>query len=209
MLLSYQYNILVYCIVYLLRNEADRKELDGHIEYVTPDGNRYFDFNNHVVRVWELPVELILNSGIGDLPLALIANVKKDELPGLVRRIQERVDVELKTDGRDQFWTTTYLLLGLNSPMEFGENLLKGNDYIRDSTTYMSILDEGIEKGEEIGEEKAFRNTILRLGGQRFGEPRPEINQKLAAIHLTKTLVTLICRLLQVKTCDEFFAPLA
>ena len=148
MLLSYQYNIPVYSIVYLLRNEADRKELDGHIEYVTPDGNRYLDFNNHVVRVWELPVELILNSGIGDLPLALIANVKKDELPGLVRRIQERVDVELKTNGRDQFWTTAYLLLGLNFPMEFVENLLKGNDYIRDSTTYMSILDEGVEKGD-------------------------------------------------------------
>ena len=78
--------------------------------------------------------------------LGVFADIKKEELPGLVRRIQERVDVALNAIERDQFWTTVSLLLGLNYPMEFVESLLKGKDYMGDSTAYMGILDEGIEK---------------------------------------------------------------
>ncbi len=40
---------------------------------------------------------------------------------------------------------------------------------MRDSDTYLAILEEGIEKGREEGIEKGREEVILRLGKRQFG----------------------------------------
>ena len=217
----YKYNVPVNSIVFLMRRAADRKDITGRLELINSEGFKYHDFHYRVVRVWLIPFEQILASGIGILPLALVADVEESELPGLVLRVQERADVELDAEGRDLLWTIAYLLLGLNYPKDFIENLLKGKDHMRNSSTYLGILEEGekigIEKGEkigieigekigiEIGEERALKNTILRIGELRFGAPTQEIIDRVQAIHSVETLSTLTERLVSVESWEEFF----
>ena len=209
-LVFYRYNVPVNSIVFLLRRAADRKDITGRLELFNLEGFKYHDFHYRVVRVWELPVEKMLASGIGTLPLALVSDVEESELPGVVRRIQERVDAELNAEERDLFWTTSYLLLGLNHPKDFIENLLREKDHMRNSSTYIGILEEGekigLDKGEKIGEEKALKHTIIRIGELRFGAPTQEIMARVQAIRSVETLEKLTERLVSVESWDEFFA---
>ena len=67
-LLHYQSGLPVYSTVFLLRKEADRSDITGRYQLLAPDGKLYLDFAYNVARVWELPVEAILNGYIGVLP---------------------------------------------------------------------------------------------------------------------------------------------
>ncbi len=194
----YKYNVPVNSIVFLMRKAADRKDITGRLELISSEGFKYLDFYYRVVRVWLIPFEQILASGIGILPLALVADVKEIELPELVLRVQARADVELDAEGRDLLWTIAYLLLGLNCPKDFIENLLKGKDHMRNSSTYIGLLEEG--------EERALKNTIFRIGELRFGAPNQEFIDRVQAIHSVVTLSTLTERLVSVESWEEFFS---
>ena len=211
-LVHYKYDLPVSSIVFLLRKSADNKEISGRLELFLPNGVRYHDFSYLVVRVWELPVERILESSIGLLPLALISDVEESELPAVVRRMQERAESELNPDERDLFWTSSYLIMGLNYPVDFIENLLKGADHMQNSSTYMGILnkgiEKGIEKGEEIGKLKSLKETILLFGGRRFGEPNVSTEETIQAIQSIEYLTYLRERIFEVETWEEFLINL-
>ena len=212
-LISYKYGVPVRSIVFLLREEADSKEITGQFRQFASDGELYLDFRFIVVRIWLIPTDLILESGIGTLPLAIVSKVTESELPAVVQRMQERVDQELAPDERSLFWTTSYLLLGLNYPIEFVDNLLRGKDHMKNSSTYMGILEKGKEigilQGKEIGieqgKEEYARDTIFRIGERRFGKPDRAIVEKIESVHSLETLTSLVDRLTGIETWDELF----
>jgi predicted transposase YdaD len=129
-----QYNVLlrrrhrlpVRSIVVLLRPQADGPELTGTVEHHMPNGRRYLWFDHLVVRVWEKPVESVLAGGLGTLPLAPLSAVTPAELPGVIRRIEERIDQEATTAQAGVLWTATFVLTGLRYPPEFVTQLLQG-----------------------------------------------------------------------------------
>jgi hypothetical protein len=58
-------------------------------------------------------VASVLAGGLGTLPLAPLSKVTPAALPGVIRRMQERVQREAAPDEAARFWTATYVLMGL------------------------------------------------------------------------------------------------
>jgi hypothetical protein len=59
-LLAGRYDLPVQSVVVLLRREADGREMGGRVEQPLPNGRRYLEFLFDVVRVWQLPVDSLL-----------------------------------------------------------------------------------------------------------------------------------------------------
>ena len=206
-LLHYQFGLPVYTTVFLLRKEANRSDITGKYQLFTPDGKLYLDFAYNVVRVWELPVEAILNGDIGILPMAPLTNLQNRELSEVIQEMQIRAEAELDSEGQDIFWTAALLLLGLNFSNEFALDLLKEKKHMTNSTTYMGIINEGKEIGivigAEIGAEKTLKETILRQGTKRFGTPSLNLVDRLNSLHSHDVLIALSDRVIEVETWQE------
>ena len=80
-----------------------------------PDGWLINRYNYRVVRLWGEDPEPYLVAGVNLVPLAPVAplaNVTVEELPGLVARMSVRINSELRPRSL-KLWTATYLLMGL------------------------------------------------------------------------------------------------
>lgn len=94
-----RYNVLMtgrhghpaWSAVVLLRPEADDPALSGQFRERLPDGRTYLEFSYGVVRLWREPVAPILEGRLGTLPLAPLSAVTRRSLPGVVRRMEERL----------------------------------------------------------------------------------------------------------------------
>src|SRR5205085_1061348 len=75
----------------LLRRSADAPDLTGLLEERFPDEEPYLTFRYQVVRVWQQPLAAFLEGGLGLLPLAPLTGVTEAELPGVLRRMEERI----------------------------------------------------------------------------------------------------------------------
>ena len=69
---------------------------------------------------------------------------------------------------------------------------------MRDSSTYMAIVEEGIAQGE--------RRLLLLFGESRFGPPDEDTRSKLEAITDADTLERLARRLMTVSSWSELLA---
>src|SRR5207244_2379033 len=118
--------------------------------------------NYRVVRLWQEDPESFLTAGIGLVPLAPLINVSEADLPGVVRRMVERINAEPRPRA-GKLLTATYLLMGMRYPDELVDQLLQGVQIMRESTTYQKILRDGRVEGEQ--------KLLLLLGTQRFGQP--------------------------------------
>ena len=217
-LIDYKYDTFVQSIVFLLRKEADSPEITGVYERFREDGTRYHHFEYDVIRLWLIPVEMILEGEIGILPLAPVSSVPKSKLKQVLRRMEERVNAELPPEDRDVFWTTTYLMMGLRYENEQSINLLKGVIGMTNSTTYMAIIQEGIEIGESRGEVRGkaegkaegevsgLKSAVLRIGGKRFGPPSDEVKAQIESIIALEKIQELTDRILFVDTWTELLA---
>jgi hypothetical protein len=74
-------------VVLLLCPAADGPAMTGHLHYNLPDGTLYLGYDYDVVRLWKLPPEQILRAGLAALPLAPLANVSEQDLPGVTQTI--------------------------------------------------------------------------------------------------------------------------
>lgn len=214
-----RYNVLlrglrrapVRSVVVLLRPEADGPAMSGRVEHRFPEGDRYLEFVYQIVRVWQQPVEEILAGGLGTLPLAPLANVTEDSLPGIIGRMEARIDKETATSDGATLWTATYLLMGLRYPREFATQLLQGVRAMKESTTYQAILEEGEARGEVRGEARGMekgkteeaRALLLRLGSKRFGPPDAATQAAITVTAEIERLELLIDRILDVESWAE------
>ena len=200
-MLEERHELPVESVVVLLRPEANLIAINGVYERSLPRAaTPYLHFRYRVIRVWELPVETVLQAGISVLPLAPISAVRQDELPAVIARMKQRLDAEADRATVAELWTATKIFLGLRYEAAFVEQLLQGVRAMKESTTYQAIKEEGREEGrlEEV------RRLLLRLGEDRFGSgPTPEQEAIIRAIGTPDRLEELVIRTGHVATWTE------
>ncbi len=175
-LLHHLYGLPVLTVVVLLRPAADRTTLRPRLDYRTRGG--HMDFGFDIKRLWTIPVETLLTGGLGTLPFAMLGQlpdgVERDAaLRGIVDRIINRIVAEAAPPEARTLLTGAFILAGLRLPRPQVEKLFQGATHMRDSTTFMGILDEG--RVDEA------RRLLLRLGCKRFGEPSADQAAQLQA----------------------------
>lgn len=205
-LLKRRHGVPVRSIIVLLRPEADGPELTGLLEHWLPDEGWYLRFRYRVVRVWEKPVEEILAGGLATLPLAPLSRVRQSALPGVIRRMAERVRQEASPADAGRLWTATYVLMGLRYRAAMIGRLLEGVRDMKESVTYQAILKEGREEGREEGRAEEARALLVRLGTKRFGPPSEAARAALEAVTGIERLEGLNERVLDVESWEELLA---
>ncbi len=180
-LLLYRHKTTVESTVVLLRSEADGPELAGRLDRHGSQGDPTVSFWFRVVRLWERPVDELLDGSLGILPLAPLAAVEPERLPSVIQRLDERFEREASTMAANELWAATQLLLGLRYDAGEVGRLLGGITRMRESSTYQAILEEGRVEGRVEGREEGrlegqmieARRLLLDLGSEKFGPPTP------------------------------------
>jgi hypothetical protein len=193
--LDYQHKLPVLTALILLRKEADSPRLTGVYDRNIPDGRPTNRYHYEVVRLWQEDPESYLNGSIALVPLAPLTAVEEPELPGLVRRIRDRLNREDPLLSA-RFLVASYLLTGLRFSGELADRLFEGVQNMKESATYQKILREGREEGR-ISEARRF---LIVLGTERFGEPDERCMAAMAAIQSVDRLEALGRRIVSDRT---------
>jgi hypothetical protein len=117
--LDYRHDLPVWSVAVLLRPEADSPRLTGSLVRGLPGEEPLATFRYGVLRVWQVPVERLLTGGLSILPLAPISGVGKKALPGVIRRMEERLSAPQARRQAPDLWAATYVLLGMRYDEEF------------------------------------------------------------------------------------------
>ena len=107
--------------------------------------------------------------------------------------------------------TACQILLGLRYSKALIQALYRGLRTMRESSTYMAILEEGIEKGTEKGrvegiekgEILGFREAIEEIGTSHFGAPSVSMLASLVEITDRNRLRRMMRQLRTVATWDD------
>jgi predicted transposase YdaD len=210
----------------LLRPAADGPELTGVLEQKLHNGDVYHSFRYDIIRVWQQPVDVLLTCGLTVLPLAPVADVSVDEVPGVLLAISERLEKETNRADAATLWNATRILMGLRYPREKVDSLCEGVSAmlfgirgIEESSVYQGILEKGealgMQKGLEKGLEKGIgagriertRQILLRQGRKKFGPPSERVEAEIAALADLERFDELFDRVLEVSTWDELLPP--
>src|SRR5947209_8087111 len=115
------------------------------------------DFGYEVIRLWGIPVEQLLAGDLGLLPLAPLGKLPEDvTLPdgmaSVIQRLIERLQRQAAPDQARRLLTAAYVLTGLRIPdRRAALQLFQGVRVMRESVTYMAIIDEGrVEEARKI-----------------------------------------------------------
>ena len=198
--LYHRYGLPVHSVVVLLRPRANRSDLTGTVRYEPRPGRVEMDFRFEVVRLWEVPIDALLNGGLGVLPLAPLGKLPEgvsleEGLPGAISRMVERAKAEAPEPEAAELLTAAYVLSRLRLPPEQARSIFLKIPAMRDSSTYQLILDEG--RLDEA------RKMLLRVGRKRCGAADAATLTSLQAITDLERLETLTERSLDVKTWQE------
>lgn len=177
--------------VLLLRPDADSPRLTGTLELSRPDGSVYLRFEYGVVRLWQIPVKVLLSGGLATLPLALLTDMSGTSAERVVVEMDRRVQQEATPDQSEELWASAYLLSGLRFLPGESETLMgKVVAQMRESTTYQKILAdgraEGRAEGREEGRVEEARTALVRIGSRRLGTPDPVIQGILERASLSR-----------------------
>lgn len=204
-LLKVRHELPVRSVVILLRPRADGPEMTSEVRHVLAD-RPYLRFEYQVLRLWQKPVAEVLAGGVGTLPLAPLAAVTPDELPGVIQRMKERFRAETPPSEQATLWTSTFVLMGLRYDPALTIELVKGVQEMEDSTTYQWIIEKGKKLGEEHGAALEAQRILLRLGARAFGDPDAATKAVVAGIGDPQRLEALILRVGEVKGWPELLA---
>lgn len=181
-LAEYRHPGPVRTVLLLLRPEADGPTLSGTFTRADEAGE-YLRLRYRVVRLWQLPCELLLTGPPGLIPFGLLTD---DARPGLADNLR-RVDDRLQAAGLGQadhaeVLTACQLLLGLRYDGGMVRDLFGRLRVLRESSGYQLILDEGRQEGRAEGELRGLREAILDAGEGKFGPPPADAEVRLDAI---------------------------
>jgi predicted transposase YdaD len=177
-LLDDRQHLMVRSVVVLLRPEAFLANLTGVYERRFAGEAAHSTFRYTVLKVWELPVERLLRGGLGLLPLAPIADVSANELPGVIEQMKGRMRGRRARSEAPRLWTATYVLLGMRYSEGLAARLLEGITMMEESVTYQAIIRKGVAKGRVEG----ARSLLLHQAEVRFGRPSPAAAAAVGAI---------------------------
>jgi predicted transposase YdaD len=197
-ILEDRHELSVRSVIVLLAPSADLSNLTGVYERGFAGEPPYLRFAYQVIRVWQLPVETLLSSGLGTLPLAPISAVTREEVPTVIERIKERLRGRREQALAKDLWTATYILLGMRYDRAFAKHLLRGVMAMEESTTYQAILEEGALR-------EAQKNLLL-VGHARFRETPPKVRKAIAAITDVAHLEDLLVRSQNAASWQELLA---
>jgi len=193
-LLHAEYHIPVHSIVILLRPQAAHSNLNGVVSYATRSGRGSMNFAYEIVRLWERPAETFLNGALGTLPFAVLGTLPEgvpivDALAAVAQRLIERIEREASADQGRKLLTAAFLLAGLRVTRAVARQVFRGVSQMRDSDTYLAILDEG--------REEQIKADILLLAVERFGPAEESMLTQLNGITDLERLRRLFRRLLK------------
>ncbi len=199
-LLHELYGLPVHSAVILLRRRAERGDLTGQVEYAARPGHGRLLFQYEVVRLWELPADRLLAGGVGLLPLATLGQLNQtipieEALSGVVRQVVERIRDETAAPQTRDLLTAAYILTGLRVSPDEARHLFRGVRAMRESSTFMAILDEG--RVDEA------RKIILRQGRLRFGEPGSTVLSAIEGIEDIDRLELMCDRMIQATSWQD------
>ena len=166
LLLHGRYDLAVRSLLILLRPSADGPTLSGRWELALPGDPPYVRFDYLVFRLWQQPLVSLLNGPLGTLPLAPLADVRREELPGVMRHIRSRLGREADAEQADRLEVATYTLLGLRYPPELAQQLMPEITKMRESSTYQAILEEGRVEGRARAGLKAGLKAGSKAGSK-------------------------------------------
>src|SRR5262249_50780074 len=142
--------------------EADSPQWNGLLQSALPEELPVSTLRFEVIRVWTLPIEQLFAGGIGSLALAPISNIPESAVPGVIRRMKERLSGPKAPRRAADVWAATYVLVGLRYSADFAHALFEEVLGMEESATYQAIVRRGREQGREEG----------RVEGQVVGERR-------------------------------------
>ena len=195
----YRHRLPVRSVVLLLRREANAANLTGELRAQFPDeAAPYDEFRYRVVRLWELSSEALPSGDLGTVPLAPLTDQASAALPGVLRRLDERLRREAPAETANKLLAATFVLMGLRYPPDLSRQLLQGVASMEESTTYQYIISQGrIREAKQI---------LLILGRIRFGPPDAQVSAAIEAIDDIERLENLNARLLTVSSWQELLA---
>src|SRR4051794_8685749 len=100
-------------VLILLRPQADRADLTGVLDLRRPDGRPIVTFHYDVVRVWRRPVEDVLAGDVVILPLAPLADVPENQVPEVLRAVDDRLSREAPPALATRIRETALVLAGM------------------------------------------------------------------------------------------------
>jgi hypothetical protein len=167
-LLYRQYRVPIHSILVLLRPQAAHSQVTGSIAYVARPGRGNMDFAFEVVRLWGRSAEALVKGPLGAAPLAMLGALPEgtDLIQGLTGVAQQLIDrLERGAEPRQKklLLTAGFVLTGLRLKRNQALQVFAGVHTMRESDTFLAILDEG--------REIQTRHLIRRLAKRTLGEP--------------------------------------
>jgi hypothetical protein len=182
----------------LLRPAANGPELSGLFESHGATGDLTVSFRFRVVRLWEHPVEELLNGSLGVLPLAPLAAVAPADLPDVFHRVNDRLTRDADPGRADLLWAAMTLLLDLRYDRASLREILREMRTFRDSVAAQILVEEG--RLEEA------RRLVVSLGSDRLGPPDTPTREMIERIDDLDSLERLIRRTFTAPSWQELLA---
>jgi hypothetical protein len=208
-LLEDRHDLGVRSALILLHPGADSPQVTGLYERGFPDEPPYLSFRYQVVRVWQVPPELLLRGGTALLPFAPISAVTEAELPGIIQQIDERLSRRAARQQAEVVRAAAYVLMGLRWPPAVIEPLFRGVQSMKESWTYQAILAEGREEGRDEGAVVEAKKLLRIQGDDAFGPPDARTAKVIEQIADLARLEELFKRLRSANNWRELLGPLA
>lgn len=179
------HRIPVRSVVILLRKTALSSTVkSGVSEWLSDDANLAFRYR--LIRVWELPFDGLLDGPIGTMPLAPIANIRPEQLPGVMAKIGQRLKQVPPVQRPSDVWAATRILLGLRYSDHLVEKLMLNLLDMEESSTYQAIIKKGRQEGHAegiaAGKIAGERQLLIRLATAKLGTPSRAVLARINAI---------------------------
>lgn len=190
-LLHRQYRVPVHSILVLLRSQAAHSEVTGSVASAARPERGKMDFGFEIVRHWERPAEALLAGPLGASPLAMLGALPEgadliEGLTGVAQRLIDRLEREAAAGQKKKSPTSAFVLTGLRVRRNEAMRVFAGVRAMRESDTFMAILDEG--------REIQTRFLIRELATLKLGEPDEQSVTRLEGIADLDRLVRIIKR---------------
>jgi predicted transposase YdaD len=210
-LLNHQHGLRVRSVIVLLHSGADSPVLTGERSLAFPNEKPYDIFRYQVLRVWQLSPARLLSGSPAMLPLVPISNVTKDELPGIMKKVNQRLNSPKWRPQASELKAAALVLMGLRYPADFTKQFFQGGPSMKESSTYQAILEEGRNEGRNEGRTegalKEARRFLLLQGESRFGSPDAATLAALEAINDLKKPENLGVQLINATSWKDLLGP--
>jgi predicted transposase YdaD len=184
-LLHYRHGLPVRTLLVLLHRRAESPQLNGRYQAMLPGEEPYLTFAYRVIRMWERPAEEFLQGGTVILPLVSLANVAAEDLPTVIRQMDQRLTREVEGEDAATLRLAAGILAGLRLSSDEVTTLFQEVFRMKESSTYQVILEEGRREGRIQGAERQMnhsRELLLRMGTEHLGEPPAAATAAVAGI---------------------------